>query len=229
MNLSTRLLTVIDLISQPYSVADIGTDHAYLPIYLAQNFNCQRLIAGDSKLKPYQIAQQNIEEADLTNEIKLRLGNGLSVLTAGEVRSIVIAGLGANTICEIIANQQQIAMSAAELILQPMKGTAKLRKWLIEHGFQLTQEGLAQEGDRFYQVLVATVGSEEINDDFLLEIGPRLREEQPSSYREFLESKRNRWQQIVNQLPQNGRLATIKRSKELKRKIVKIEEVIRCL
>ncbi|MBM7623198.1 tRNA (adenine(22)-N(1))-methyltransferase [Sporohalobacter salinus] len=229
MKLSIRLKEIIDLISEPYSIADIGTDHAYLPIYLAENFHCEKLIASDVKVEPYQIAEKNVQEAGVDEVIDVRLGCGLSVLEPNEVRTAVIAGVGANTIIEIMAANKKITDSITEFILQPMNYTAKLRQWLINNNFQIIDEGLAKERDRFYEIILAQSGSEEVKDPFLLEIGPKLLEKKPRYYQEFLAAKQEQWQKIFNHLSNSSSSRLIAKKKELKCRLEKIQEVMECL
>ncbi|ADL12234.1 tRNA (adenine(22)-N(1))-methyltransferase [Acetohalobium arabaticum] len=229
MKLSPRLKEITELISSPYSVADIGTDHAYLPIYLAENFDCEKLIASDVKQAPYQTAVENVQQAELEDMIDVRLGCGLKILEPNEVKAAVIAGVGSDTIIDIIADNKQITDSITEFVLQPMNHAARLRNWLMNNGFQIIDEGLAQEGTRFYEIILIQSGSEQISDPFLLEIGPRLLEKNPQCYQEFLVSKEKKWQTILNQLPDNSSSGLTAKKKQLKYRLDKIQEVMECL
>lgn len=229
MKITDRLKGIVSFIKPPCSVADIGTDHAYLPIYLAQNFECDRLIASDAKIGPYRTALKNIKGFGLEDKVEVRLGSGLSVLESHEVKTVVMAGMGGNTISEILASAQKISRSITKFILQPMNARVFLRSWLLNNQFRIKDEGLAKENDRFYEIIVAKSGQERIEDEFLLEIGPRLREKKPEHYKEFLIAKKENWQQILNNLPQKEVPKIVDKRNNFKSKLAKIQEVIKCL
>ncbi|KXS41870.1 MULTISPECIES: tRNA (adenine(22)-N(1))-methyltransferase [unclassified Candidatus Frackibacter] len=229
MQLSKRLLKLISFVDQPCSIADIGTDHAYLPIYLAKNFSCDKLIATDIKQGPYEAAVSNIKKFGLQDKIEVRIGAGLTVLKPKEVKSIVIAGMGGNTIIDILTNEIEVTNSLEKLILQPMNASYNLREWLVTNHWQIKDEGLVREGAKFYEVIAAQPGQEIIDNDFLLEVGPRLREEEPQDYKEFLLSKAEGWQRILNDLPEKEIPELINKRRVLEEKIANIREVIQCL
>ena len=139
--------------------ADIGTDHAYIPIELIKSGRCQKVIASDIKPGPAEIAAKNIKNEGL--DIEVRLGGGLSVLRTGEVDDIIIAGMGGKLICSILEENMEVAKSA-RLILQPMNSQWELRKFLLENGFGIESEDLALEGFKVYNVLVCSFGREGI-------------------------------------------------------------------
>lgn len=139
--------------------ADIGTDHAYIPIELIKSGRCEKVIASDIKKGPLEIAKKNIKAEGI--HIDVRLGAGLSVLKAGEVEDIIIAGMGGKLICTIIEENMMVAKSA-RLILQPMNSQFELRKFLIENGFSVVDEDIAVEGFKVYNVLVCTFGGKGI-------------------------------------------------------------------
>ncbi|SJZ71779.1 tRNA (adenine(22)-N(1))-methyltransferase [Selenihalanaerobacter shriftii] len=229
MKISDRLLKLVSFIPKPCSVADIGTDHAYLPIHLEQNYECKKIIASDIKSGPYQAALKNVEKFGLEREIEVRLGPGLSILDPYKVETVVIAGMGGITISEILSANQQITDSINRFILQPMNASAALRDWLINNKFKIIDEDLVKERNRYYEVIVAETGEEIIHDDFILEIGPRLKEKKPESYVEFLNTKMKNWQHILNKLPDTKNQEILNKRSQLEGKIAKTQEVIRCL
>lgn len=133
-------------------MADIGTDHAYVPIALAEEGSIKKAVAGDIREGPLSIARENIEKHNLSHVIETRLGSGLSVLKENEVKEIVIAGMGAVTIMNILEENESIARKADKLILQPMNGQADLRKFLIDSGYIIFNEDIAVEADKVYQI-----------------------------------------------------------------------------
>lgn len=157
MQLSPRLQAIYDRISC-HTLADIGTDHAYLPIALLQAEKIQYAIAADLNPGPLQIAKEHIEQYKFADKITLRLGNGLAVLSENEADTILIAGMGGELMIQILNAHLEIARSAQQLILQPMNAQAELRKWLVQNEFTIENEELSQEGYKIYNILLIKTG-----------------------------------------------------------------------
>ena len=154
--LTPRLKLIADLV-EGKTVADIGTDHAYIPIHLMKNGRCDRVIASDVNKGPSEIAKNHIKSEGL--EIEVRTGSGLSVLMAGEVQDIIIAGMGGKLICEILEANAEVAKKS-RLILQPMNGQYELRAFLLKEGYNISYEDLALEGFKVYNVIVCDMNKE---------------------------------------------------------------------
>ena len=147
-------------------IADIGTDHAYIPIYLIENSLAGYVIASDINKGPLLIAGDNIKNHNLTEKIETRLGGGLSVLKENEADTIIIAGMGGILISEIIDADIEIAKKS-NLILQPMNAQYELRKYLLSHGFKITNEDIAVEGFKVYNLIEAASGEQQpFENDF---------------------------------------------------------------
>ena len=229
MKLSKRLKTIVSLLDLPAKIADIGTDHAYLPIHLAQISPESRIIAVENKKQPYNAAQEHIEKAQLSDKIELRLGSGLEPIERGEIDSLIIAGMGAKTIREILNNSYQLAQGLDRIILQAMAGTAKLRRWLVENDFKVVDE-LLVEGKEIYQVLLVKPGQQEIEDDFLLELGPKLinkatKGQQNNLTIKYLTRLKYKWQRISAEIREKK---SPKHSKvlELEKKLKRLEMIL---
>ena len=160
-----------DLVPQGAVVADIGTDHAYLPIYLVQTGQAPRAIATDLSPGSLAKARQAVLAAGLEHKITLRLGQGLTVLTPGEAQVVVIAGLGSKTIADIIALAPEVTFSAQAFLLQPMKNPGELRRCLAKLGLTLIDETLVCDKGRFYVIMVVASGTMPAFSEDLLEIG----------------------------------------------------------
>lgn len=166
--LSDRLMLIGQQIEQNETMADIGTDHGFLPIYLIETGICQKVILTDVSAGSLAKAKSNaalfLEEEAQNGEtlcmddarFDFRLGDGISVLKPGEADCIVIAGMGGVLISEILKKNMETARSAARLILQPRNGVAKLRFFLAENGFTVTKELLVREGKFICEILVAS-------------------------------------------------------------------------
>lgn len=153
------------------SAADIGTDHAYVPIYLVQNGILEKAAATDINKGPLKIAEENVKKYGLEGKISLRLGAGLQPVEYGEFETIVIAGMGGEVIKNILENDLKKAQRAEYLVLQPMNSQALLRKWLSENGFSIFCEDITNEGYKVYNLIVAKSGNGyEYKDEFDLHL-----------------------------------------------------------
>ena len=156
--LTPRLTMIIQNVTAD-TVADIGTDHAFVPIELAKRG--KKVIATDANKGPLVSAERNVLKYGL--DIELRLGSGLSPLSAGEAEEIIIAGMGGELIKTIISDDIDKALSS-RLLLQPMNSQAELRQFLIENGFRIAAEDLAKEGRRVYNLMIAEKGAGSLPD-----------------------------------------------------------------
>lgn len=132
--------------------ADIGTDHAYVPIELVRSGRAKKVIAADVRTGPLEIAQANINKYGLSDKIETRLGSGISVLKENEADTIIIAGMGGELICDILLSDMDKALSPL-FILQPMNSQYELRQWLLENGFEILNEDIECEGNRVYNLI----------------------------------------------------------------------------
>jgi len=153
MKLSSRLQCIANLVEKCETVADIGTDHAYLPIYLIKNSTSQKVIASDLRNGPAQKAQKNIKKSGLEDAIEVRVGDGLEVIEPMEAQTIIIAGMGETLITKILKNGQNIAKACQTLILQPMTHHFELRAWLKNNNYSIINEDLCEEEGRIHLVL----------------------------------------------------------------------------
>lgn len=155
MHLSQRLLVIANFIPRGSTIADIGTDHAYLPIYLVTEGVCPKGIGVDVHQGPFEAAMRAVQEAGLADKIAVRLGDGLAVVQPGEADVVVIAGMGGGTIRGILEAGPQVVAGLKRLILQPMVDSAHLREWLICNGWPIADEELVEEEGRLYEIIVA--------------------------------------------------------------------------
>ncbi|MBP2626343.1 MAG: hypothetical protein H6Q68_1054 [Firmicutes bacterium] len=179
MKLSGRLAALAAFVPQGARMADIGTDHAYLPIELVQKNIAISAVAGDVHIGPYQAAKDNIEGLGLHNKISVRFGDGLSVLSPGEVDTVIIAGMGGSTIIEILNSNPEITSTLSRLILQPMVATATVRRWLSTNKWRIIDEALVQDDGRLYEIVVAEQGVGLITEPIMYDIGMILWDNKP--------------------------------------------------
>jgi tRNA (adenine22-N1)-methyltransferase len=155
-SLSPRLAAVADLVPFGSVVADIGTDHAYLPLSLMQKGHIPYAIATDMREGPLQNAAKSANTYGFADKISLRLGNGLDPVGVDEASCIVMAGMGGETIASILENGT-VPNDARAFILQPMTKFEVLRRFLAQNGFGITSWRLAREGRHIYECWAVSV------------------------------------------------------------------------
>lgn len=157
IKLSKRLQSIADLVTSGSRIADIGSDHALLPVYLVQSGRCPSAIAGELNKGPWQAAVKGVAEAGLANVIDVRHGDGMSVLNAGDADTVTIAGMGGSLMSMILEAGWQGGKleQVKELVLQPNVGEDLVRRWLVERRFALQNEIIMEEDGRIYEVLHA--------------------------------------------------------------------------
>ena len=152
MNLSLRLLTAAESVRNGVRVADIGTDHAYLPAYLVISGQVVSAIATDIGEGPLKNAYDTVNRYQLQDKIQLRLSDGLDGINDDEVDDICICGMGGELIAQIIDKADWIKCADKRLILQPMSAVEDLRIYLAENGFCILNENLVKDAGRIYCV-----------------------------------------------------------------------------
>lgn len=160
LQLQPRLQLLADLVPQGARLADIGTDHGYLPVWLLQRGRIAAAIAADIGEEPLQHARRTAEEYGVEG-IEFRLCDGLKDIKHTECDTVVIAGMGGETIIHILASAPWTkAAGEVTLLLQPMTKPGELRRWLADNGYRFTQERLVWDKDFLYPVLVVTGGDQ---------------------------------------------------------------------
>jgi tRNA (adenine22-N1)-methyltransferase len=152
IKLGPRLNCIASLIGYKARLADIGTDHAYLPIVLCEQGKIESAVAIDLNYSPYQTALAAVQNHKFTRKIDVRLGDGLQPLLPGEIDTIALAGMGGKTMLEILFARPDILSEVSDLIVQPQGLESKVRYDLLEAGWLLREEHLAEEG-RVYVVM----------------------------------------------------------------------------
>ena len=150
--LSQRLSLISSAVPKGARIADIGTDHAYLPVFLLGNGLISRAIACDIGEKPLEVARKNIEAAAIDG-IELRLSDGFAAINEGEIDCAVIAGMGGEVIAGIIERCEWIKNGRYTLILQPTTSPEKLREFLGDNGFSVNAEAACSENGKLYSVM----------------------------------------------------------------------------
>ena len=189
IDLKMRLAKIADLLENIDCLADIGTDHGYLPVKLIQEKRIKKAIAGDINSAPLNKARLIIAENKLEAFIETRLGSGLSVLEPDEADGIVIAGMGGILISEILADQELVAKSSERLILQPMNNQSYLRHFLEKNNYRITKESLTCEGQRIYHIISVEAGLMTIEHPLEYELGYRFMDSREPLLKELIRRK----------------------------------------
>ena len=153
VKLSKRLERIASFVQPGSRVADIGTDHGYVPIWLVQKGVCPSALAMDVRKGPLSRATENIALAGLSAKIETRLSDGVAKLLPGEADSVVIAGMGGELIIKILENGRHMWDSVKQWVLSPQSEIFKVRRWLFENGFVIRKEDMVLEDGKFYTVM----------------------------------------------------------------------------
>ncbi|AYG00223.1 tRNA (adenine(22)-N(1))-methyltransferase [Lactococcus allomyrinae] len=233
IRLSQRLQSVADFVSKGARVADIGSDHAYLPAYLVQEGTIDFAVAGEVVEGPFNIAKNHINDINLHNKIDVRLANGLAAIEKDDqIDNIVIAGMGGILISEILGADIKKLKQVKRLILQPNNHEDTLRQWLDNQGFKIVDEKILLEAGKFYEIIVAEstdcFTENSVSTDGRLSVkelifGPKLLLEKSDIFCKKWEKERDTLNKILKRLPEEQ---VIKRV-ELQEQKQKIEEILK--
>jgi len=217
MKLGNRLQLIASKIEKGSTVVDIGTDHAHLPIYLVNKGLSKKVIATEILSGPFEKAWKNIKKFGCQNYIDLRLGSGLKPIKPGEGDIAVIAGMGAINIVQIISESRETADSFKKLILQPMRNQAKLREFLLTAGYQIIDEDVTMEANKFYEVIVAKKGIRKAFDEIDILVGPVLRNKKSSVIYEYINYRIRKLENIIRglEISRSGKKLILEQKKHL--------------
>jgi tRNA (adenine22-N1)-methyltransferase len=203
--LSVRLETVAKYVPKDSRLADIGSDHAYLPSYLAKNGRISFGIAGEVAQGPFQSAEKNVMAEGLTELISVRMGDGLEVIQPGDADCISIAGMGGSLIASILENGKEKLAAVKRLVLQPNINAIAIRDWLIDNHWELIAEEIIEEDNKIYEILVAEKGEPLVPyHDVHLEtgrlVGPFLLQRKENAFIKKWSLEKKNWLRIYEQL-----------------------------
>ncbi|SMG12885.1 tRNA (adenine(22)-N(1))-methyltransferase [Paenibacillus aquistagni] len=193
MKLSRRLQCIADLVPKGSRMADIGSDHALLPAYLVKVGIVPFAVAGEVNQGPYEAALRQVKGSLIEDQVQVRLGDGLAVLTPNEVDCITIAGMGGSLIASILDKDSAKLEGVSTLVLQPNVGEEFVRSWLSKHGWLLVEEHILEEDGKIYEILLAVkqdedtfsvedkllyteqkLGNVTLDRQWLMQLGPHL-------------------------------------------------------
>lgn len=187
MELSKRLKAVADMVSPGKRLADVGTDHGYIPIYLTERGIIPSAIAMDINRGPLMRAEEHIREYGLTDKIQTRLSDGLKNLKSEEADTMIAAGMGGGLVIRILSDSSQTAEELDEVILQPQSEIRKVREYLCGHGYRIVEENMVLEDGKYYPMMKAVRGDAGEYSPEELEFGKLLLEQKHPVLKEYLE------------------------------------------
>ncbi|MFB7812728.1 tRNA (adenine(22)-N(1))-methyltransferase TrmK [Paenibacillus chitinolyticus] len=246
VKLSQRLLEIAKKVPHGAKLADIGSDHALLPTFLVQQGTVPSAVAGEVNRGPAEAAQRQVRDANLSGQIEVRLGDGLSVLRAGEVDAVTIAGMGGALIASILDAGEDKLTGVSTLILQPNVGEDIVRKWLRSHGWHLAGETILEEDGKIYEILTAVRMKPEdegdaalyadrlldglrVTGETLLQMGPYLIQNPPPVWYAKWEYELDKLAMIRRQLDRSVSGNAEEKRSGLEAEISRIKEVLECL
>ncbi len=216
LEVSKRIEKIVSCVKYN-KVADIATDHCYIPIHLCKTKDVTKVIACDINEKPLQNGKQHIEEFNLQGIVETRLGDGLKPIELDEVDTIIIAGVGGSLITKILDDKISVVKNAKQLILQPQADLISLRKYIISTGFKIDKEYVIEE-NRLYTILDCSIGHDEYSEEEYI-VGKNVVNN--DSYKKYLKYNVDALQKIKEQLIKADK---VKYSEKIKR--LKIEQEV---
>ncbi|NQX44549.1 tRNA (adenine(22)-N(1))-methyltransferase TrmK [Paenibacillus tritici] len=251
VKLSDRLQLLLEQVPQGSRLADIGSDHALLPVAAVQSGIAPAAIAGEVNPGPYDAALRGVAEAGLGGQITVRRGDGLEVLEPGEADCITIAGMGGSLIAAILERGRKLGKLAGvkTLALQPNVGEDILRRWLLDNGWVLVSEHILEEDGKRYEILTAVpedaeakrtneqlyseyalAGGKVVCDQaLLLQMGPWLLQAPNEVFAAKWQGEIAKLEGILSSLSRSELEAAEEKRSKIRLQIKRITEVLECL
>ena len=216
MELSKRLYAVAGLVTEGASVADIGTDHGYVPIYLVKNKIASKVIAMDINRGPLERARMHIIGHGLKGQIETRLSDGLKMVRPGEVDGMIAAGMGGALVIKILEDSKEVVNSLKFAILQPQSEISKVRKYLHDNGLVIVEEDMVEEDGKFYPMMKVVHGEPEKYAEYEYIYGKKLLEKKHPVLQKYLLREQYIQESIVEQLSRHiGSESAEQRTREI--------------
>ena len=215
MIINKRLKEVGELVEDNSSFLDIGCDHAFLDIYLAQDKTkkFKSIVASDNKEGPLEHAKNNIRQHKLTDKIELRLGNGLDIYTSN-INTIVISGMGGRNIIGILKSHEEYLKTIDTLVLSPNNYQIDVREYLTKKGYYIDEEVLVKDGKYIYQVMRFKKGKKKYSKKEIF-FGPILLTKKDTNFRLLYDRELKTREIILQLLPKGFSLRKRKLKKEI--------------
>lgn len=250
LKLSRRLTALAEWVPDGARFADIGTDHALLPVYLASSRRIRSAVAGDVHLGPVEAARRQVASAGLQDTISVRHGDGLSVLQPGEVDTVCIAGMGGSLMIRLLEDAGSLLDSVQTLVLSPHVAEDQVRNWLNRHDFVLAKERILYEDGEYYTLLLAERSEKgkaleriadlyrgtdlspccpRVPEELMLAMGPLLLRSPSEEFLGKWEQELAKREKIIGQLRKSSTREAAEKAKEWETLNARIREVLTCL
>lgn len=226
MNLSKRLLAVAGMVSAGNRLADIGTDHGYVPIYLVENGIVPSAIAMDVRKGPLEKAMHNIKVHGLEHLIKTRLSDGLDQLAKNEADTVLIAGMGGALMSRILNDGAGVLSDVKELVLQPQSEICDFRHFLHDHGYKIADEQMLTDDGKYYVLFKAVHGTEHYRTETEYLYGHLLLSRRDPVLHTFILKEIRTYEAILGHLTCTGNERTLSRRRELSEKLAYGKEAL---
>jgi len=214
LKLSERLETIIQMAPKSNCIADIGTDHGFVPIRFVQDGICKRAVASDVGKGPIERAKAHIEEAKLTDIIDVRLGDGLSTLQENECDTIVIAGMGGPLMETILSERPEILHTTKYFLLSPHTEPERIRFFMAENNFEIVQESMVFEDGKYYVMMLFKNGTNHKLSKEEILFGPILLKEKPEVFVCFLKNEERILKEIITKLEEKSNEKALQEKKK---------------
>ncbi|MCI8591488.1 MAG: SAM-dependent methyltransferase [Lachnospiraceae bacterium] len=226
MQLSERLRAVASLVTPGSRLADVGTDHAYVPIWLWEQGRIPSAIAMDVGKGPLSRAEEHIRAHHGEDVIETRLSDGLEKLFFGECDSLVIAGMGGMLMRKILADGQALLPGIRELVLQPQSDIHEVRRFLQGAGWQIMDEKIVFEEGKYYPMFRAVQGAVEHDREIWFRYGRILLERKDPVLKQYLEKEERICEAIAGKLWKTDTDGARGRLREIEDKLGLIREAL---
>lgn len=228
MQLSTRLAAIASFVPKGSRVIDVGTDHAYIPIYLVEEGLAISCLATDINKGPLEKAQKNLTAHGL-HQVQLMQTNGVEGITSDAGNVLMISGMGGYLIVDILKRGQALVQNMDRLILQPQQDIAEVRKYLHEIGFRIEDEAFVEDEEKYYTVIVAVPGKEHYDKAYEYLYGKCLIEQRVPVFKTWIMQKLDKQEKIYASLMNQTSESANTRKGELEAEIRTLREVMTCL
>lgn len=225
--LSKRLEMVASFVPTGAIVADIGSDHAYLPCYLVHNGIIQCAIAGEVVKGPYESAVKQVSAEGLKEQITVRLADGLDAISEDDhVDTITIAGMGGPLIVSILEKGNNALKSVTRLILQPNIHAKAIREWALKNNWATLDEEIVEEDGKIYEILVLQRGNMTLTEAEIL-LGQHLIAKKSEVFIQKWTREIENWKRVLKSIEGAEQTSDIiEKRKELLQLISLVEEVL---
>lgn len=229
MKLTPRLKAVAELVPKGTRVADIGSDHAYVPVHLVRSGRAISVIASDVHHGPVENAQKVVEKFGLDKVIEVRHGSGFETYKTGEIDVAILAGMGGYLIRDLIIEGMPLVKTLKLLVLQPMVAMRELRAWLLEQGFEFVEERVAVEGKKYYEIFsVHYSGKPQMATQKVIEIGQAMIRSEDAVSMKYLAHKINKLENLLL-ATENAKDPDLNARLDFQERLKLLKEVMACL